>query len=118
MGEAKRCREATLLPFRPGLEREGDVIDRVCEGDHKWFEANPACKRRFRPVIAGECGEALLGEALEPGRFHYCIVTQLGPGVRARQFVHFAAPVDRELSESELAKLSAWVANPERPFPL
>ena len=35
---------------------------------------------------------------LIPGRFHYCIVTELGPGIRTRQFVHFCAPVDWELS--------------------
>jgi hypothetical protein len=111
MGEAKRRREAVLLPFRPGLD--GDVTDRVCEGDREWFEDNPTRKRRFRPVIAGE-----YLEALEPGRFHYCLVTQLGPGVRTRQFVHFAAPIDRDLSDGELAKLSAWATNPQFPFPL
>ena len=31
MGEAKRRRAATLLPFRPGLK--GDVTTRVCEGN-------------------------------------------------------------------------------------
>ena len=56
MGEAKRRREAALLPFRPGLD--GDVIDRVCASDAEWFEANPQRKRRFRPVIAGEYVEA------------------------------------------------------------
>jgi hypothetical protein len=84
----------------------------VCEGDHKWFEANPNRKHRLRPVIAGE-----YIAALEPGRFHYCIVTRIGPGVRARRFVHFCAPVDRELSEHEIGKLGSWASDPTKPFP-
>ena len=109
MGEAKRRRKATVLPFRPGLD--GNATDRVCLGDREWFDAHPTRKRRLRPMIAGEC------PVLVPGRYHYCIVTKVGPGVRTRQFVHFCAPVDRELSEHEVGKLSPWVFDPTKPFP-
>ena len=66
----------------------------------QWFEANPERKRGFRPVIAGEC------PVLVPDRFHYCIVTRIGPGVRAQTFVHFGVPVDREFSAARVAKLA------------
>jgi hypothetical protein len=107
MGEAKRRREAaTILPFCHSLDV--NIVDQVCQADHEWFEANPEHTRRFRPVVMGEVG----GEV--PGGFHYCIVTYIGPGVRMRQFVHFARAIDWELSEAEIAKLAAWAVNPER----
>jgi hypothetical protein len=52
---------------------DGDAIDRACDYDRKFFEANPARDRYVRPAVPGE------------GFGPFVEVFRLAPGVRLRQ---------------------------------
>lgn len=61
---------------------EGDLVDRVCVADERYFREHPGVTQFDRPHVPGEF--APFDSDLSVSEFPWVTVTRIGPGVRTR----------------------------------
>jgi hypothetical protein len=82
-----------------------DAIERVSEGDRKWFEANPGRQFRVRPV--DHATEIAPGDAYYPGA--RTVVAQIEEGVRLRcPFGRVSETLREDTDENAAVLLGRW----------
>lgn len=75
------------------------VIDRTCEGDREWFEANPNRLFRLRDMIPYENNGPI--EAPPDGMSWRTLIVQLEPGMRLRAILSVPAKLDNEDADDQ-----------------
>jgi hypothetical protein len=82
---------------------DGKAIDRACESDREWFEANPNRLFRLRDVMPYEH----IGPTKAPpdGESWRTLVVRIGPGMRFRAVLSVPAELDNEPDDQQLASI-------------
>jgi hypothetical protein len=78
----------------------GKAIDRTCESDREWFEANPNRLFRLRDVMPYEFNGPM--RALPDGMSWRTLVARVGPGMRWRAVLSVPAELDNEDADDQL----------------
>ena len=95
---------------RRRLDKYQPSVDRVTEGDAKFFERFPERQHRVRLAAAAEIAQNAImaaGEDLTPvpGARWIVLVKQLQPGMRMRAFAQATGVDDLDLDETEARDL-------------
>lgn len=84
-------------------------LDRVLEGDRRFFRRHPDRRHRVRLASSAEVttNEAILGRRLRlpPGHSHFVAVRQIVPGVRERVFLHGSSHASTDVPEMVARKI-------------
>ena len=100
------------------LERLQEDVDRILEGDARYFERHVDRSHRLR--LAGQAEIRILEEMhgadqlrAAPGNRWYCVIRQVEPGARIRVYLQNEADLDTDIPDWQAGWLFDHMSPPE-----
>lgn len=103
------------FPAQPPIDA-GKRLDRVMNGDRRFFVRHKHRKHRLRPAAQIEIEVERGGMEPPPGTRWFTIVRQLLPGTRLRLIVPLSYDIKKDLSEQECELLLRLACEQLKPY--